>query len=209
MRIIAHRGLWMKPEDKNTISALKRALDAGFGIETDLRDRDGRLVIAHDPATDSSPLFSEFLSDVSGIVTDTAMLALNVKSDGLQPLVTEALRAVNPESAYVFDMSIPDTLGYRKTVVPIFVRQSEHEPEPILYESAAGVWLDSFERDWFGPELIRQHLDNGKIVAVVSPELHNRPYRMLWDMLKQFRGESECLQLCTDHPTEAEEFFND
>jgi glycerophosphoryl diester phosphodiesterase len=212
VRIIAHRGLWRQPEDKNTVAALRRALEAGFGIETDLRDHDGRLVIAHDPASDTAPLFEEFLAAVGPSVRDTAMLALNVKSDGLQPLLTEALRAVDPDSVYVFDMSVPDTLGYlANTPAPVFVRQSEHETEPVLYEAAAGVWLDAFERDWYGPELIHRHLDNGKIVAVVSPELHHRPYQMLWEMLRQFKGESgwERLQLCTDHPDAAREFFND
>jgi hypothetical protein len=36
IKIIAHRGFWYKPEEKNTLAAFERALQNGFGIETDL-----------------------------------------------------------------------------------------------------------------------------------------------------------------------------
>ena len=48
MEIIAHRGFWRKKTDQNTIGAFKLALNNHFGIETDIRDQNGQLVISHD-----------------------------------------------------------------------------------------------------------------------------------------------------------------
>ena len=51
MQILAHRGLWTQTEEKNTVSAIKYAFQSGFGIETDLRDFQEKLVISHNVAT--------------------------------------------------------------------------------------------------------------------------------------------------------------
>jgi len=48
---IAHRGLFDNAQDypENTLSAFQRAVDAGYGIELDVRlTKDGQLVVAHD-----------------------------------------------------------------------------------------------------------------------------------------------------------------
>ena len=55
MKILAHRGFWADEEEKNTLSAFGKAFDSGFGIETDIRDRNGELVISHNPPDTSSP----------------------------------------------------------------------------------------------------------------------------------------------------------
>ena len=39
----AHRGWWLTPAEKNSKAAFERALAAGYGIETDVRDCDGEL----------------------------------------------------------------------------------------------------------------------------------------------------------------------
>ena len=61
MEIIAHRGFWRKKTDQNTIGAFKLALNNHFGIETDIRDQNGQLVISHDiPKTKSIRLSELF-----------------------------------------------------------------------------------------------------------------------------------------------------
>lgn len=50
MIILSHRGYWLKESEKNSIAAFKRSFSMGFGTETDVRDRDGQLVISHDSA---------------------------------------------------------------------------------------------------------------------------------------------------------------
>ena len=47
VEILAHRGFWKKESEKNTQIAFERAFDKGFGIETDLRDIKGEIVISH------------------------------------------------------------------------------------------------------------------------------------------------------------------
>lgn len=47
--ILAHRGLWREPAERNSLAALEAALAESFGVETDVRDLGGQLVISHDP----------------------------------------------------------------------------------------------------------------------------------------------------------------
>ena len=82
MNILAHRGYWLKPEEKNTRIAFERALSLGFGIESDVRDYLGNLVISHDIPGDSAMPLSEFIALLEQY--PRVSFALNVKSDGLQ-----------------------------------------------------------------------------------------------------------------------------
>lgn len=38
MKILSHRGFWLKNSEKNKQEAFKRSFDANFGLETDIRD---------------------------------------------------------------------------------------------------------------------------------------------------------------------------
>lgn len=209
MEIIAHRGFWISAEEKNTQTAFLRALENGFGIETDLRDFDGTLVISHDMANAQCLSVDDFLKMVSK-TNPSVSLALNIKADGLcQPL--KALLARYTANSFVFDMSIPDTLGYLRLGFTTYLRQSEYECEPAFYDKAAGIWLDCFERDWFDHATIMRHIDAGKKVCVVSPELHKRDYQAVWQMLRALIEEQPVgnrLALCTDFPQDAQRFFN-
>ena len=44
--ILAHRGLWESKHDGNSLSSLCNALDSEFGLETDIRDSNGEIIIA-------------------------------------------------------------------------------------------------------------------------------------------------------------------
>ncbi len=48
IEIISHRGFWKKSNEENSLKAFEESLSNGFGIETDIRDHDGNLVISHD-----------------------------------------------------------------------------------------------------------------------------------------------------------------
>ncbi|MDA0991940.1 MAG: hypothetical protein O3A51_14465, partial [Verrucomicrobia bacterium] len=78
------------------------ALQEGFGIETDVRDYRGELVIAHDIATAGAPAFADFLSLKS---LESQTLALNIKADGLGPSLKQQLQKHHVANAYCFDMS--------------------------------------------------------------------------------------------------------
>ncbi len=211
INIIAHGGWYVMPEEKDLASAYYRALEAGMGTVVPVRDHDGRLVISHGPASDDSPSFDEFLAERAIWPGNTPVLAVRICADGLSELLHRSLLKVDGVAPYLFGMSVPDIPSYLDGQIPIYVRQSEHEPQPPFYEFAEGVWLDSFERDWFDERLIIQHLRAGKFVSIVSPELNGREHEPMWEMigkLEQKLGElASSLQLCTDKPQEAREFF--
>ncbi len=207
MKILSHRGYWKEVAEKNTIEAMRRSFSLGFGTETDVRDYNGELVISHDIADENAISFQKFL-EIYGEYNKDLPLALNIKSDGLQLKLKEALARNKIENYFLFDMSIPDALGYlRNEVKNVFTRQSEYEKDPSFYEKANGVWLDSFEEDWFDNNLISAHLARGKMVCIVSPELHKRSHLESWKKYK-FLSTEKNLFLCTDFPEEAHEFFN-
>jgi len=198
--------MWESPEERNSASALATSFTSGFGVETDLRDRDGSLVISHDPPAGDAPMASELVGWASGADTP---VAVNVKADGLSGLVADLFAGTGVDW-FAFDMSVPETLRYATAGLPYLTRHSDIEPEPVLYDAAAGVWLDAFHRDWFGPDVVRRHLDAGKRVVVVSPELHGRPPERTWDWLAEFAtGRDEDLMICTDHPLRLSEILED
>ena len=205
MIVISHRGYWLDESEKNTQTAFKRSFDRGFGTETDVRDRAGRLVISHDMPTGSELMLESFLSTAA--VTHP-LLAINIKSDGLADLLGEGMRGYDRDNWFAFDMSVPDMRAHLQAGNPVFARMSEVEREPAWYSRVDGIWLDSFEQTWFDHALIEHLLDQGKRVCVVSSELHGRDPAALWRMLLPL-ADSGRLILCTDWPERAQAFFKE
>lgn len=207
MKIISHRGYWKTTEEKNKPVAFVRSFDLAFGTETDLRDRNGEIVIAHDMATSGDISLIQML-ELYKASNCNGPLALNVKADGLQKPLRATLLEQGISNYFVFDMSIPDTLGYMREGLRFFSRQSEYEPVPALYEECAGVWLDAFTGTWYTTQLIEGHVQNGKEVAIVSPDLHKRLHLPFWDQLKKDGVHNmDKVILCTDFPEVAKQFF--
>jgi hypothetical protein len=207
--ILAHRGSWNADVAKNSREALSRALLAGFGLETDIRDLDGALVISHDPPTHSDDIIPfEWLLDFYVSNACTGVLALNIKADGLASKADEALRRAGVMRYFVFDMSIPDMLAYLRAGMPVYSRVSEFEPEPALKAESAGIWLDNFTGTFPQVETAARLAADGKPIAIVSPELHKRPHAAFWAALRDDAGPAmSSMLLCTDFPDEAALFF--
>ncbi|WP_191218680.1 hypothetical protein [Agrobacterium salinitolerans] len=204
-RILAHRGFWIKPEEKNSKGALLRALNSGYGIETDVRDLNGDLVISHDPPTVEALSF-EWLLDQYVQTNSVGVLALNIKSDGLAKQLNNMLADRSIVSAFVFDMSVPDTLSYLSLETAVFCRMSEYEPTAAF--DTPGVWLDNFSGEFDQLGSAAKLFEQKKAVAFVSPELHKRPHREFWQKLKPHVLEhNERVLICTDFPDQAEEYF--
>jgi glycerophosphoryl diester phosphodiesterase len=211
LQILSHRGYWKTPDEKNSPAAFTRSFELGFGTETDFRDARGRLVISHDPPPDERDQPALEAADFFELYRRTdrsVQLALNIKSDGLQKLLPPLLKQFGITSAFVFDMAVPDALGWLRAGVPTFTRQSELERDPAFYDQAAGIWLDAFYGDWWTPDVIAGHLTAGKQVCIVSPELHGRDPSDAWNRLAAatFRDDPR-LMICTDYPEQAKEML--
>lgn len=200
MKIISHRGWWRVPVEKNSLPAFRRTVEGGYGTETDVRDLAGQLVVSHDPAQPGAIPWDELLDLFDG---RSLPLAVNVKADGLVSQLAEAFGCRNIPW-FAFDMSGPEMVRYAAANLPFYTRHSDIEPEPILYREAAGVWLDALRVDWFDRDVVARHVDAGKLVCIVSPELHGREPQRLWESLSGLAGD---VTLCTDFPDQASQAF--
>lgn len=211
MQIISHRGYWKETNEKNKEISFYRSFNLGFGTETDIRDYKGELVISHDIADESCIILDEFFKIyTSSNGYEKLPLALNIKADGLQNKLKELIEKHDIKNYFVFDMAVPDGILYVKEGLNVFTRESEYEKIPSFYDESQGVWLDAFNSEWYDEKIIKNHIDNNKMVCIVSPDLHKREYKEFWSKLKIFDiVKSDKLILCTDYPEEARDFFNE
>jgi len=198
MIILAHRGWWTDPSEKNSRLAISKAFSAGFGVETDVRDHNGELVLSHDMPTDGDLTPFEWVVSSFASAGQPGYLAINIKADGLHAPLIAMLARHGVTRAFVFDMAVPDAVGYLKARISSFTRHSEMEPAPPFYERADGVWMDCFDTDWIAASDVKTHLDAGKAVALVSPELHGRNPRSAWEAWAPLRDTDA--MICTDLP---------
>lgn len=184
--------------------AFERAINFGFGIETDIRDFNGNLVIAHDLPNKNSIKFSKLLQLILKSKKKIC-LAINIKSDGLLNLIKRE-KNLSKIQYFLFDMSIPQQKIFNDNNLKYFIRISEIEKNIKKYR-AKGVWVDTFFKIWYK----KKDLENLKFnkLAIVSSELHKRKnYSKQWKMLKKLNLNKE-LFICTDYPHKANYFFND
>jgi hypothetical protein len=180
----------------------------GFGTETDIRDRNSKLVISHDmPDKKSMPV--EYFLELYLKYNAGLPLALNIKADGLQHELKRLLELYEIGTYFVFDMTVPDGLLYAKNQMITYTRQSEYEKEPPYYELAHGVWLDEFTGHWISDEILTYHIANRKSLCIVSPDLHKRDNTQEWHHYKQLEKKigKDKMMLCTDFPEKARKFF--
>ncbi len=207
MIIISHRGYWKDAAEKNQPVAFHRSFDLGFGTETDVRDLKGELVISHDMPTGHEITLEAMLDILAG--RDLPM-AMNIKADGLAKPLQAQMNARGLTKWYTFDMSVPEMVVQHRLGLPIYTRASEYETPPALYEQSIGVWLDAFVSEWYSESDINAFLQDGKHVAIVSPELHKRDHLPFWTRLKASQIlHHPALTLCTDLPEDAVAFFRE
>lgn len=211
MEILSHRGYWKIESEKNKLIAFERSFSCGFGVETDVRDLNGILVISHDiPSHDDTELLTvESFLKLYKSFGKNLPLALNIKSDGLQEKLLKFIIKYEVSNYFVFDMSIPDTIGYLNKGYKVFTRQSEYEQTPSFIDIVDGIWLDEFITHWIKIGTIKNQIENDRKVCIVSPELHKRNYLTEWENYKEMFKiiSSEKIMLCTDLPEKAKEYF--
>jgi len=210
IEILAHRGCWLQASEQNTLTAFEMAFRSGFGIELDVRDELGSLIVSHDISGGTSC----HLSDVIALYLDLcscSTIAVNIKSDGLASMIKDLFKSYGVRQYFVFDMSIPDTMAYLSDPdIPTYIRRSELEDYPKLTKQADGIWVDELTTTWLRRNSILHMISDGVPVALVSPELHHRTHVGLWEILKDVCSDTtaDVLKLCTDFPFEAHDYFN-
>ena len=175
-RLLAHRGLWHAASEQNSIDALHAALAMGHGIETDVRSFRGELVLSHDPVSAAGSLvrFSDLLLLLPRF--PGARCFLNVKEDGLAPLLHRYRDELVAAGAVFFDMSVPELVRYARLFPreSLATRASDVEPEPTAADRTGWIWVDGFARDLSSEEVERLAERFPHRLAFVSPALHGR-----------------------------------
>ena len=202
-RILCHRGYWASEKNlpglqKNSLAAFERAIDHGYGIETDVRDYFGQLVIHHDvPQKENKPELLNFATFIK--LRFQNLLALNVKSDGLIHLLQKYTERLSEIDHFFFDFSIPELLQYKKCGFSVASRLSEHESNESLATNIR--WVDSFsENYWYQNNLHKLLNDPNLKLILVSPELHGFNPINLWGEISSIFRSNQNLFICTDLP---------
>jgi len=222
MLILAHRANLQGPHscEENSITACQSALEAGFGLETDLRrDVSGSFYISHDPWPDASlPSFEPY--EKLFRAWPDRVLAVNVKELGYEEkLIDLYLKGTFGNRAFYFDFELlqPQTPGQAQRKIRSMADGSDvclasrlsDRQEPLascLSIPSNIVWADEFDSLWLTGNHIEQVKSSGRKIYAVSPELHNfsrEEMRKRWADFKAWGVDG----ICTDYAMEALAFF--
>ena len=94
VNIVAHRGLWREPGQQNKISTLIDALRKSFGVELDIRDFQGKIIIQHDMPSENhrgAETLEEFF-ELCSTIKDRPPIFLDIKSLGIQQPLSVILK---------------------------------------------------------------------------------------------------------------------
>lgn len=210
IELISHRGFWTTEIKQNSEKAFINSLQRGYGIETDIRDYEGELVIAHDiPKGRDKQFYIDDFFSLYKKYGNNQTLALNIKSDGLSLSLKEKLLKYEIDNYFVFDMSVPDMVHYQKQNLIFFTRHSDIEHSPCMLQESSGVWLDEFFSNWISEEVLKKYHKDNKRLCIVSPELHGRDFQNEWVKYRHISQKNPQIKfiICTDYPDRAREFF--
>jgi len=143
-----------------------------YGIEIDLRDEGGELILAHDPFV-KGERFLDFLKYYkhNGLI-------LNIKSERIEWKVLELLDQHKVQNYFFLDSSFPMMVALaQKGITKQALRFSEYESlETILAfkGKAQWVWVDCFTQYPLTQKSYKVLKENGFKLCLVSPELQGR-----------------------------------
>jgi hypothetical protein len=144
------------------------------GIEFDIRDSDGHLIVQHD-AFKTGQLFSEFLEYCPA----NKFYIVNVKAEGVEELAIQMLEAAGIQNFFLLDCGIPAIMKLKKRGERrIAIRFSEVEPVEMvtaLQGCATWVWVDCFQKYPLTAEIAERFQQQGLKICLVSPDLQGRP----------------------------------
>jgi len=152
-------------------------LDGTYGVEVDLRDYNGRIVITHDPFCDGED-FRDWLNRFRH-----KTLILNIKCERIEWQVLQELKSRGIEDFFFLDCSFPMVHALaEKKESRIALRLSEWEGIDTIVNMKhriQWVWIDCFSRLILDSELHHKIMNLGLKTCLVSPELQGRAQDIL------------------------------
>lgn len=165
----------------NTIEELKK-IPTKYGIEIDLRDKENKIILVHDPFSDGED-FEEFLK-----YYNHQSIILNIKSERIEFRVIEILKKYNIINYFFLDSSFPMIYQLNKiNEKNIAIRFSEFESietVELVKNMVKWVWIDCFTKFPLTIESYRKIKEFGLKICIVSPELQKHNTNMINEIKK-------------------------
>jgi len=179
----------------NTIEGLLKT-PKDRGVEIDIRDYDGGLVLTHEPFTKGDSL-EEYLKNYHH-----KFIIFNTKVDGITSHILELVKKYNIKDYFFLDLANPTLIWQaNKGVRDIAARFSEYEPVEAclaLKGKVEWVWVDCFNSIPLNQEnysVLSKHFK----LCLVSPEMQGHPL----DWIEKFKQDFKQMPIqavCTDRP---------
>jgi glycerophosphoryl diester phosphodiesterase len=220
--ILAHRANvdGPHPTSENSLAATKRALELGFGIETDLRrDSQKGFYIAHDPQLWSvesdfkkfADLFCQFpdrtiATNVKELGYEADLIALQQSGDLGNHSFYFDFELLEPKTPGRTQRLIQNLPGGEQTTLASRLSDRGETLKQCLSIPARIAWADEFDSLWLTREHVTAVHAAGRRFYAISPELHgfDEAIRMKrWQQFKEWRIDG----LCTDYALSAQAFF--
>lgn len=155
----------------NTVEALKN-LSVEFGVELDIRDEGGELIISHDPFV-MGESFEAYLK-----AYNHGTMILNVKSERIEHRILELIKKYTIRSYFFLDSSFPMIyLLSKEGESNVALRFSEFEGMDTIRNMASRVqwvWVDCFTKLPLTHSEYIEMKTLGYKLCLVSPELQGR-----------------------------------
>lgn len=160
----------------NTIEELEK-VESKYGIEFDVREGPHNgIVVTHDPWT-QGPNLDEFLRHCHH-----AFYIVNIKCEGIEPVVLDLLHRNGIQNFFLLDCSFPmihklATMGENR----LAIRISEYEGLDTAYQMQGRVqwvWIDVFTSLPIDVERCSNLRRMGYKLCLVSPELQRQPQKL-------------------------------
>lgn len=170
--------------NKLTAETAEQIFATADGIEFDIRDSDGELIVHHDAFAQPGDCqsFEDFLRHCP---TDKLYI-VNVKAEGIEERAIEALTMRGINNFFLLDCGLPTMYRLsQKGEYRLAVRFSEYESLEtvrLMKDRVQWVWVDVFSVLPLTAQTAKQIRDWGLKICLVSPELQGQE-----DKLAQYK----------------------
>lgn len=159
----------------NTISDLQN-VPIDCGIEFDVRDSAGEIIVTHDPFT-TGPKFEDFIKEFKH-----KFMVVNIKSERIEEPIIKLLKDHDIENYFLLDCGFPmiyglSNMGHDK----LSLRFSEFEGLYTIKKMAGKVkwvWVDCFTKFILDRETSVELKQMGYKICIVGPDLQSQPEKI-------------------------------